>query len=169
MKKTDIRRLCIYAMLIAIDVVLARFLSVNAWNVRIGFSFVPVVVAALLYGPVAAAVIHGIADILGALLFPTGTFFPGFTLTAAVLGLIYGLFLKGRERWVFALLAVLCGQIVCTLLLNTAWISILYGSPFVPLLGTRLIQAVITAPVQFIVILALQKFAPALKKAARAG
>ena len=36
--------------------------------------------------------------LVGALLFPTGAFFPGFTLTAACTGLLYGLCLYRRDR-----------------------------------------------------------------------
>ena len=37
------------------EIVLSRFLSLSAWNVKIGFSFVPIALAAILYGPMAGA------------------------------------------------------------------------------------------------------------------
>ena len=64
------RMLTTLALLTAIEIVLSRFLSVNAWNIKIGFSFVPVVVAAILYGPIAAGIVAALGDFVGAILFP---------------------------------------------------------------------------------------------------
>ena len=47
--------------------------------------------------------------------------------------------------------ARLC-SLVCSLGLNTLWISITSGSPFLPLLSTRLVQAAVMTPVQLVVI-----------------
>ena len=44
-----LKTLVFCAVLVAVQVVLSRFLSVNAWNTKIGFGFVPVVLAAALY------------------------------------------------------------------------------------------------------------------------
>ena len=53
----NVKKLTTLAMLTAIEIVLSRFLSINAWNIKIGFSFVPIVVAAILYGPIAAGIV----------------------------------------------------------------------------------------------------------------
>ena len=81
-------------ILLAMDIVLTRFLSINAWNIRIGFGFVPVVLSGMLFGAVPTMVLGALADFLGAILFPIGPYFPGFTLTAALTGLVFGYFLK---------------------------------------------------------------------------
>ena len=60
----------ILAMLTAAEIVLNRFLSINTWNMKIGFSFVPVVIAAVLLGPAYAAIVGALGDFLGAILFP---------------------------------------------------------------------------------------------------
>ncbi len=52
----------------------------------------PVFIAAYLYGPIGGAVVGGIADFIGAILFPIGAYFPGFTLTCVITGAVYGLF-----------------------------------------------------------------------------
>ena len=93
------RMLTTLALLTAIEIVLSRFLSVNAWNIKIGFSFVPVVVAAILYGPIAAGIVAALGDFVGAILFPIGTYFPGFTLTAFLTGCVFGLFLHKKQSW----------------------------------------------------------------------
>ena len=70
------------AALIAIEIVLSRFCSIATPIVKIGFGFVPIAVCGMLYGPVWAGVAGGAADLLGAVLFPIGAYFPGFTLSA---------------------------------------------------------------------------------------
>ena len=166
MKKISTRMLAVLSLLAAMNVIFARFLSVQAWNVRIGFSFLPLAVAGMLYGPLAAGIVGAVGDIVGALLFPTGAYFPGFTLTAFITGAIFGLCLYKKRGWVNIIPAVLLNQIVCSLLLNSLWISVLYGSPFVPLMQTRAIQCAIVAPVQLVTLWLLAKAYPRLKAVA---
>lgn len=147
--------LILLAMLTAMEIVLSRFLSVNAWNLKIGFSFVPVAAAAILYGPWAAAAVAGLGDFLGAVLFPIGPYFPGFTATALMTGAVFGLFLHRRQKVVHVILPVAINQLILSLFLNTLWISILYGSPYWPTLVSRLGQCAILIPVQIVVIVAL--------------
>lgn len=152
MKKFSTKLMVSMGVLIAIEVVLSRFCSISAWNLKIGFSFVPVAVAAVLYGAVPAAIVAALGDFIGAILFPIGAYFPGFTLTAALTGLTFGLFFHKRQTAGRIISAVAVNQLALSLLLNTLWISILYTSPFVPLLLTRVAQAAVMAPVQFVVI-----------------
>ena len=78
-KGMSVQKLVILGVLVAMEVVLSRFVSISTWNMKIGFAFIPVAAAAILLGPVEAAVCGGLADFLGATLFPIGTYFPGFT------------------------------------------------------------------------------------------
>ena len=151
-KKWNVRTLVLMAVLTAMEVVLSRFLSFAVWNMKIGFAFIPVVVAAILLGPMKAAAVGALADFVGAILFPIGAYFPGFTLTAGLMGLVFGLFLHEKQSFPRVLLAVGVNQLVLSLLLNTLWISILYDSVYGPLLVTRLAQCAILIPVQILVI-----------------
>ena len=156
-KKTDTHLLTTLALLTALEIVLSRFLSINAWNLKIGFNFVPIAMAAMLFGPAPAAAVAAVADVIGAILFPSGPFFPGFTLTAFLTGLVLGLFLREKQTPLRVAGAVLINQLVLGLLLNTFWISVLYGSAYIPLLVTRIGQCAILIPVQFVVILVLRR------------
>ncbi len=148
----NVHTLVSMAVLIAAEVVLSRFLSFSVWNMKIGFAFLPVVVAAMLLGPLKAGIVGGVADLLGAVLFPIGAYFPGFTLTAFLMGFVFGLFLYREATLTRILCAVGINQLVLSLLLNTLWISILYDSPYVPLAVTRLTQCAILIPVQIILL-----------------
>lgn len=159
--------LTVLAVLIAMQVVLSRFASISAWNVRIGLGFVPVAVSGMLYGPAAGAAVGALSDIIGALLFPSGAFFPGFTLKAALSGALYGFIFSKRFRDRLAsvrlkeflppVLAALIDQWILGFLLNTYFISVLYGSSFLGLLSVRSVQAAIMCIVQAIILYVLQK------------
>ena len=152
MFKPNTKMLSALGVLLAIEIVLTRFVSFSTWNTRIGFGFVPIVLAGMLFGAVPAAIVAALGDFLGAVLFPIGPYFPGFTLTAALTGLTYGLLLHKNRSVVNAALAVLIVQFILGLLLNTFWIHVLYASPFVPLLATRATQSVLLSVVQFVTI-----------------
>ncbi len=149
------RQLVLMAMLIAVHIVLSRFLSISAWNMKIGFAFIPVLLAAVYMGPLQAAVVGALGDFIGALLFPIGAYFAGFTATAFLTGLLYGVFLHKKQNSALIIGAVISTEIIGSLLLNTLWISILYGAPFFPLMATRVFQVAIMGVLEFLVIRAI--------------
>ena len=154
MKKVSPAILAQFAVLVAMEIVLSRFLSINTWSLKIGFAFVPVAVAGMLYGPVQAGIIAAAADLIGAMLFPSGPFFPGFTLTAFLGGVAYGLALH-KKRGPLRIIAVVCvRELLLSLLLNTLWICILSSTDFFATLiaGVRMFQCFGMIPVQFVVI-----------------
>ncbi len=181
MQKISTKTMVSLSVLVALQIILTRFCSINAWNVRIGFGFTALVIAAVLHGPAAAALVGGLGDLIGSLAFPSGTYFPGFTLTQVLMGLSFGRALyhrlSGAEPASLPFsgaagflrtrlsslplparltLSVLFNQLILSLLLNTFWISVLYGSDFRGLLLSRAMQAAVTAPIQLIVVFALE-------------
>lgn len=150
MKKHSIQRLVHIALLIALEIILSRFLSIATPVVKIGFAFIPLALCGILYGPLAAGMAAALADLLGAILFPIGAYFPGFTLTAFLTGCVFGHFLyqERSRKWGNVGLAVAVNCLVLSLLLNTFWISALYGTPYLALLPTRVLQCVLLIPVQ---------------------
>ena len=152
MSKMNTKTLATLGVLLATEIVLSRFLSISTWITKIGFSFVPVVLAAMLYGWWGAAAVAALGDFLGATLFPIGPYFPGFTLTAALTGGIFGLLLYRKKSVANTVIAVLITQLVLSLLLNAYWFHVLNGSPFMELLATRVAQVVLMSVVQFVTI-----------------
>ena len=87
------------------------------------------------------------------LLFPTGSFFPGFTITAFLTGIVYGVFLYNKPKtWPRIIGAVLTVCLVINLGLDTLWLSILMGKGYIALLPTRIMKAVLMIPVQTFII-----------------
>lgn len=149
MKRIHVHTMIQVALLIAIEVVLTRFCSISTPVVRIGFGFVPIAICGMLYGPAWAGVAGGVADVLGATLFPIAPYFPGFTLSSILTGLIFGLLLRREEGgWSRLSLAVGLNCLGVSLCLNTLWLSLMYGTPFLVLLPTRILQNLIMIPIQ---------------------
>ncbi len=157
MKLSSTKTLVTIGLLIALQIVLSRFLSINAWNIKFGFGFVPVAMAAIFYGPIGGALVGGVADILGAILFPSGPFFPGFTLTSILMGIVLGVFLQKKQTTFRILSAVIINQIVFSLGLNSFWLCVLYHSSFKAVFLPRIIQIIAVIPVEIATITFLSK------------
>ena len=150
-KKSKILNLAIIGVLLAMEIILSRFLSISMWNMKIGFAFIPVVIAARRFGAPHAMIIGGLGDFLGAILFPIGAYFPGFTLTAVLTGLCTAVFIHKKCSLKRIIMSVAINQVVGSLILNSLWISILYQSPFWALVPTRIVQTVVMTVVQVVV------------------
>ena len=154
-KRNPVFVLVSLSMLIALQVVLSRFLSIETPFVKIGTGFLPVMLAGSLFGPMGGLVVGGVSDLLGAILFPFGAYFPGFTITAAFSGLIYGIMLGGKPGIAKIITAYLITTVVVTLGFNTLFTAFLYIKGTEPLsvkylaaLSTRLTQAAIMLFIQ---------------------
>lgn len=169
MKKPSARRIAECALLIALEIVLNRFASFQVLGIKVGLSFLPMALCGMLFGPWWAAACYGVSDVIGALLFPFGAYFPGFTLTCALMGACYGLFLCKKEKLRYfpdAVVSSVINTCVLGLLLNTLWMTILYSSKgFGGWLLYRLPQEAVLLAAHLLLLPLLEKLAEALRKA----
>jgi len=173
------------AMLIALEIVLNRIFSINTMGLKIGFSFVPIVIGAALYGPAFAAIIYMLADLIGAWLLPIGPYHPGFTVSAALMGLVYGLCLyqkpasAGRTTigrfqgygkipyFPNVVIPPVVNNIVIGLLINTCWVAMLYGKrTYWGWFTYRLAEYAVLVPLQLVMIPILLRLCRELRKIA---
>jgi ECF transporter S component (folate family) len=114
--------------------------------VRIGFSGLPNQVVAYLFGPAVGGIFGAALDVIKYLIKPDGAFFPGFTVSAALGGMIYGALLYKKKvslPRVFA--AQLLVKVFVNILLNTLWLNMLYGKAFFVLLPSFTVK-----PLEFV-------------------
>lgn len=150
---SNTRRLVTIAFFIALEVVLTRFLSINTDFLRIGFGFLPVACVGILFGPLWAGAAYAIGDMLGMMIFPSGSYFPGFTVSAFVIGCIYGIFLYKKDssiRRIIIPVVLVCLGV--NLFVDTLWLNILYGQAYLALLPMRLIKCAVMVPIQVVLI-----------------
>lgn len=158
-------KVILIACLIASEVVLARFLAIRTPIISIGFSFVPLMLAGMMLGWKASTLVAVLADLIGALLFPSGAFFVGYTLTAGLTGLLAGLLLYRPDgiridrRFLISLgIYVLLSTAVLHGGLNTLWIMITTGGASNVIVPVRIAKQLIMAPIEFLTMLALARF-----------
>lgn len=143
-------------LLIALDVIASSFLTIKTPIVRIGFSFVPISFTGMIFGPVLGGFGALISDIIQYLLFPSGAYLPGLSISSALSGLIYGFFLYGKRPSVFRVLAsVSINRVFLSIFLNTFLLYLaMPGKTFEVLFLSRLQDNLILIPIQTVVIYA---------------
>lgn len=140
---SSVHCLAICAMMLALRVVLGIFtnftLAIMPF-VKVGFSFIPIVITAYLYGPVCAAIVSGAGDILAVFISNPTAFSVNPLLTLCYIweGVLYGLALYKTDyelkNIVIAKAAVLG---LCSLPLNTIVLSGMMSIPYHTLLLYR--------------------------------
>lgn len=167
LNRKNLITLCRVAVLISLEIILTRFLSINTPTLRIGFGFIPIAMCGILYGPIWAGAAAGIADILGTFLSPYGIY-PPITLTAILTGLSFGFFLQRKNSknvnfFPYVLLCTLINTIGLSLFLQTYWLCLLQKAPYYTLLVSRLPQCAVLTVLYLTIIPLLQRLAVKLE------
>jgi ECF transporter S component (folate family) len=159
-----IKKIIIASLLLASTIVLSRILSIRTPILTIGFSFVPIMLSGIILGPKYTIFISTLADIIGALLFPIGSFFYGFTITAFLTGLVYGIFLYNKDEFkldkkfiIKSIIAILIVTIILNGVLNTIWIKMTVKDASKIIIVPRVIKQLIMIPVKFLVLMSISK------------
>ncbi len=143
-------------MLIAVAAVLG-FFKVPVSNIfEIRFQSIPMAIGGILFGPITGGIIGAVSDVVCYLVKPTGPFFPGFTISYFLTGLIFGLFLyKKKASLVRIVIAESVNAVLIGILLNSVWLSLLYGNGFVAVLTARVLKEIIMIPIHSAIIFAI--------------
>ncbi|MCL1845615.1 MAG: folate family ECF transporter S component [Defluviitaleaceae bacterium] len=177
MSHSHTKKVVLIALLIAIEILLTRIAVIQippgAAVIRISFGFVCIAIIAMLYGPVFGGIAAVVADIVGITLFPTGgAFFPGFTISALVIGVVYGLFLHNKPPVPFWKICAAAGIVTVGInfAIDTLWIAIIphwgyivsgeanidgelfgrIGASYVALIPIRIVRTAIMLPLQIV-------------------
>lgn len=154
-----LKRLIAMALLAALAVIAKRFLGYTNQVISLSLGFFPIAAAGMLLGPVGGALTAIVADVIGGLLFPTGPFHLGFTLSAALQGGIYGLILHApyvsKQRIALGQLTITLGL---NMIFNTLLIVPMVGKGFFALLPLRALKNALFFPVEVMVISKLYEY-----------
>lgn len=157
-RRGNIVTLAACGMLLGLEVVLGMFTLNVSPLLKIGFSFLPVAAAGMLFGPAAGGTVGALGDIVSYLIQPTGPYFPGFTLNGFISGFLYGVFFYRRPvRLSRTALAKLAVTVLINLLLTPLWLSVLYSKAFFAVLTARIVANLIQLPVNIALLFALLK------------
>jgi len=157
-KLKDIRWLAVMASFIALETVLKLFYIPVGENLRIQIVFLAAALEAWLVGPVAAVVSAIASDLIGFMLFPSGPFFAGYTLSEAAAAFFYAIWMYRHK----ASLVRMAGSRICVnylvnVLMGSLWSSILYSKGFYYYMMKSLVKNSILLPFEILAMLALFK------------
>lgn len=156
------------AMLLALRIIVGIFanstMALFGNMLKISINFLPIAVAAAMFGPIGAALIGGLGDVLSFFINPAsgGAYFPGFTLNGILTGLILGIFLyKNNVTVKSVLISWTINAVLIEILLSGYWLYFIYGAgsgtSFFVYLWTRVISEAIKFIPSVLLILALGK------------
>lgn len=158
---TKIKKLILASLLLACSIVLGRFLSIKTPIIVVSFAFIPKILSGILLGPWWTMLLGVLSDLIGALLFPFGAYFVGYTISAGLSGLFYGLFMynahkKSNKQFIISLCITIFVQIVvCNVVLNSLWIYLTTKKAIALILPTRLIKQLVMFPIEVAIMFSL--------------
>lgn len=162
-KMSKAKQTILSSLLLAIFIILDRLLTINTQFVVLNLSLIPIMVAGMILGWKYAMLVGALGDLIGAIFWPFGAYFPGFTISVGLSGLIFGLFLyetPNKEKKYFKIKAV-CSTLIVTmiinLLLNSLWLNIMYGKAYTYYLGIRVLAQLVTLPIYIGTIIVLER------------
>ena len=161
----NVRALAAIAMLLALRVVLGMFanatLPMFGNTVKLSAAFIPIAVGGAMFGPVPAALIGALGDVISFVIAPTGGgYFPGFTISGLLTGLVYGFALYHEKlRLPRIAIAWAVNTLVVETFLAALWLWILYAQQpdYGFYLTARLISQAVKCAPEILVLFALSK------------
>lgn len=155
----SLRNIVFCGMMAAIAVILGYVATIRIGQyIRIGFSGLPNQVVDYLFGPAIGAIFGAALDVIKWFLQPSGDFFPGFTISAALGGIIYGFaFYKKSVSLPRVFVAQLIVKIFVNIGLNSLWLKMLYDQAILALLPGRILSNAIMLPIDTFITYAMLK------------
>lgn len=158
---SKIQSVTICALMLAIRVVLGYFSNLTLGitpDIKIGFNFLPIAITAILCGPVGAMIVGGMGDLLSFLLAPMGFYFPGWTVSGLLVGLLYGLFLyKSKHTLLSIIICEIAIGLFVEIALGSLWLYIQYEKAFFIMAGVRGIKTLVATPIEIAAIFFFSK------------
>ena len=145
----SLRMLILAAVFVALEVVISSFFVPVGENLRIYFKFLVTALGASIYGPVLALCTGLVGDLVGALVHPSGPFFPGYTLSSMLGSFFFALFLYRTRITVIKLfLSKALVNLLVNLLLGSLWSMMLMGKAFYYYFAKSLVKNLAMLPVE---------------------
>lgn len=162
----NVRYLAIMSIFIALKVAQSGFFLPVAENLRVSFGYLLIAVEACIIGPIPALISGFVTDLIGFLVFPSGAFFPGYTLSAMLNCFIFAIFLYQTRLTIAKLfLARLFINVFVNATLGSLWTSMLYSKGFEYYFMISITKNMILLPLEvFLLILVFKLMIPILEK-----
>ena len=130
--KMPLQMLVISALMAALSIVLGKYLAINAGEfLRFSFENLPVILTGIAFGPIIAALVATVADLLGSLMVGYAIN-PIITLGAAAVGLFSGIFYMLLKRInihpaIKIVITVFSAHLIGSVAIKTIGLHVMYG------------------------------------------
>lgn len=161
--KINTKKIVLIGLFSSISFILTRFLSFYLLpSSRVGFGDIPIMLSGIILGPISGAITGIISDLIGVVLVPAPSgapYFPGFTITKALVGIIPALiyrYFKGSDK-LKLVLSVVFTELICSVTLDTLWLSMLFNKGVMVILPARILVKLIIIPIEISIMYILLK------------
>ena len=161
------KRIASMALLIALQIILARFVGFQiSEGLRISVEVVPVILAGIWLGPLAGLIVGFLADILGTIISGYGVYFLPLAITPILNGVLPGLafrYLWKRDMNVWkCVVTIVVTEIISSLFIGTYALTWYYHlfvpnkeATFALLFATRIVPKLVTMAADSVIVAAL--------------
>ena len=158
--RSNLRLLAVSAFLAAFSIICGKYLALSLGNVlRFSFENLPILLAGMMFGPVAGALVGAVADVIGCIMvaYPIN---PLVTLGAACIGLLGGLLFHVTKKlpllWQTCITVILT-HLVASVIIKTFGLAAYYDMPFHVLLLYRLLNYAIVGVAEWLLLYTVLK------------
>ncbi len=172
-KSSHLRKIILCAILIALQIILSRYVGIQTQFIQTSLGFVPIAICSALQGPIYGSACALISDFLGVILAGTNAYCPLFSINAIIYALFYSFFLYKKEFKISNIIwSVLLQTILIAIPLTPVWLYIYYNfwlnmpHAFHLMAWPQVLVRLIEIPIKIAVLIPVCKFLiPKLKKA----
>lgn len=145
----NIHSLAMCAVLVALYVAINSASIYITPSLKLTFSYLVLGILGYRFGAVAGTLSGLACDLIAYIVRPAGPLHLGFTLSTMLTVLVFALFLYGRELRIWrVILSRTIINLAINIVLNTYWLSNLYGKAYIVLLFERIIKNIALLPIE---------------------
>ena len=153
-----VQSICLCGLFVAAYVALSFFNLKLTPYLEFRFAFLALAAAAAYGGPVMGMTAGIAGDVVSFFAAPqTGPFFPGFTISYAILGFAFGLILYRSRVTPVRVFAAAFFEFVEACTLNTLWLHFMYGMEWKYLFTIRLIKCIVSLGINTVLLFIFMK------------
>lgn len=175
LKTGGARQMCVLAMLIALSVLFAVYGTFRVGSgIKVSIKFIPIFVAASIFGPLWGGVAGALSDIIAFLINPVGgALIPQITLVEFLYGFTYGLIFANVHSWsgyktmLKIIIAVIFHILVLNLALTSYFLAPILNMSYRSAVIMRAPSALVNMALQLVGLFALSRYIHTLRKMAK--
>ncbi len=170
MLKNNVRSLKNTHVIVGVALFCGLQIVLNTFNVylgptlRITFGFLATAASCYFYGPYPNILAAFFMDLIGYAMHPDGPYFPGYALNAMLMAFIFSSFFYQQKIKLWKIIAARALIVIINyMILNSLWLSMMYGDSFIVLFSARIVKNLLMFPIDAAMLYAILKICERLK------